>query len=508
MTCDDIMYDEHVTMTAPCPTIRRRFKNAVAHVAAVRGRGHARRGRLAGWPRPHRSLPSVAPSAPAASSTRLTPARILDSRDAVARHRCRRAPSRLAPRRRSSSTSRSSAWAACPAATTATPTASTTTCSPSSRTSRWSQPTQVGYLTMLPEGLVAGRPRRSLNFKPDRPWPTRPILRPGRTARSRSTSSRPAEPAPPHLSIDITGWFSTSAYSERGDRVVTVDPIRVYDQRLTRFDAFDGAAKEPIVDPTVRPSSTTRTTPVVPDDPNIVGVIVNITGVNAFGGASRPTCRWCPRTSTWPTPRRCRRRAASTSRSGQTRANLAIVPVGSDGQIRLFNARAKCARSSTSPATCIEESRRVDPCRSCDPARVAVPGVRHSRGRRSSTNPSARPRPRTSASKPSSTTSGSTAEARRRPSRAVRQPHRRRGCSGSTPWAPVELVPDRLPVADRRRDGATERSPTSTSPRARPCRTWHCSDTARYRGAESIRFFNRAGYVDYLLDVYAVVLAD
>ena len=73
-------------------------------------------------------------------------------------------------------------------------------------------------------------------------------------------------------------------------------------------------------------------------------------------------------------------------------------------------------------------------------------------------------------------------------------------------WAAVGVVPHRLPDAGGRR-GADHRRWSRTSGmvegelRAQP------GDARVRRRTNQVRFYNRAGYLDYLLDVSAVVLA-
>jgi hypothetical protein len=72
---------------------------------------------------------------------------------------------------------------------------------------------------------------------------------------------------------------------------------------------------------------------IIPDDPSVVGAIVNITGVNVWG-ASEPTF-----ISALPSPVASGSPTTSTVNliRGQVRANMAILPVGPDGKIHLFN---------------------------------------------------------------------------------------------------------------------------------------------------------------------------
>lgn len=187
------------------------------------------------------------------------------------------------------------------------------------------QPTGEGYLTMYPSGATPGT-TSVVNFKAFQNVPNTAILRPGRDGAVSLQLVTPFASGSADVVIDISGWFSTSAYGERGARVIAVDPVRVYDSALAEFGGRtlgDGAT----VEIPIRGAAG-----VVPNDADVVGVIVNLTGVNSFPG-SRPT-----HFALVPDPFSA---APSTSNlnlvPGQTRANLAILPVGDDGSVRFFN---------------------------------------------------------------------------------------------------------------------------------------------------------------------------
>ena len=130
-----------------------------------------------------------------------------------------------------------------------------------------------------------------------------------------------------HVAIDIAGWFSTSRYEDNGARLIPISPIRAYDSDLPQFGAATLGARAQIKVP-IRGAADAETpnVPVVPDNSNVVGAVVNVTGVNAFPG-SRATYL-----SALPTPVAAGQRPSTSTVNlipGQVRANLAIVPVGS-----------------------------------------------------------------------------------------------------------------------------------------------------------------------------------
>lgn len=196
------------------------------------------------------------------------------------------------------------------------------------------QPTHVGFLraygTGSPEGTTS-----VVNFFAGSVLPNTAIIRPGDGGKMSMRLVSPTGAGASDIAVDITGWFSTSTHSERGDRVISIDPIRVYDSELALFGGNTLKGRTQIKVPIRGAAEVSKpNTSVIPDDPNVVGVIANITGVNAFPG-SVPTF-----ISALPQPV-----AAGTDPktstvnlvAGQIRPNVAILPVGPDGSINLFN---------------------------------------------------------------------------------------------------------------------------------------------------------------------------
>ena len=140
--------------------------------------------------------------------------------------------------------------------------------------------------------------------------------------------------------IDVFGWFSTSsvgAGAANGARLIPVNPGRIVDTR----DGTNLGAAGPIgpgqsitvpvrgVD-AVRPS----VTDVVPNSPNVVGVVLNIVGITDRPGAASTYLAATP--DEVPAGG-----APSTSNvnlaPGAIKANLVMLPVGGDGQVHIFN---------------------------------------------------------------------------------------------------------------------------------------------------------------------------
>jgi hypothetical protein len=135
-----------------------------------------------------------------------------------------------------------------------------------------------------------------------------------------------------HVLIDVFGWFSTSAHPESGARLVPAGPGRLYDSRPigdplgpreTLRLPIRGADA---VNPTVRD--------IVPDDPNVIGVLVNVTGVNVRPASTTTHVSVVPEL---PAGGGDPRTSNLNLRPGQVKANLVLVPIGADGAIRIVN---------------------------------------------------------------------------------------------------------------------------------------------------------------------------
>jgi hypothetical protein len=141
--------------------------------------------------------------------------------------------------------------------------------------------------------------------------------------------------------IDVFGWFSTSseaAGADNGARLIPVNPGRILDTRdgnnLGGVVAPIGAG-ESITVP-VRGVDSVRPTVVdiVPNDPNVVGVVLNIVGITQRpGGVS---------TYLAATPEAVPAGGAPTTSNvnlppGAIKANLVMLPVGADGNVHIFN---------------------------------------------------------------------------------------------------------------------------------------------------------------------------
>jgi hypothetical protein len=364
-------------------------------------------------------------------------------------------------------------------------------------------PTQSGYLRAFPAGAAEGE-TSVVNFPAGTTVPNTAVIRPGIDGEISIRLVSPLAVGAADVAIDISGWFSTRRHTERGARLIPISPIRVYDSELSLFgSATLGAGSRTEVPILGAADSEAPTVPVIPDDPNIVGAVVNVTGVNNFGG-SRPT--YIAALPEVVPPGAKPSTSTVNLQVGQVKANLAIVPVGADGSIHLFNLNG--------------EIRLV----------VDIMGY-------------------LVAGQPEDTQLGRVvplvAPYRAFDSRLQEHKATPLGPARSEPWSfdsfvhdvtiNGEWVGDQIGLLgnltatnlQRQYPGAPVGSfmtayPTPESGEATPPRISNLNivegDTVpnlallRYGGnpedPHRLHFYNRAGYVDYLLDVYAVVLAD
>lgn len=194
-------------------------------------------------------------------------------------------------------------------------------------------PDRPGYLRAFGSGTPEGD-TSVVNFGANERVPNSAILRPGKDGKISLRMVTPDGPGSAHVAIDVSGWFSSSAYGTRGARTVTIDPARIFDSRDADFGGAPlgslGQKNLPIRG--ARQMETGAV--VVPNDPDVVGVILNVTGINRQSNSTTTFASVIPEPVT-------NRSQVTTSNlnldRGQLRANLAIVPVPSDGTLTLFN---------------------------------------------------------------------------------------------------------------------------------------------------------------------------
>jgi hypothetical protein len=202
----------------------------------------------------------------------------------------------------------------------------------------------TGNLAAYSADLASPPAASNVNFRPGRSVANQALVRPstadcalpveqqvdcGRiTVTLRSGSVGDA-----HVIIDVVGYLTTSSAAERGGRMVSISPIRLRDTRLPQGspDPIEAGTFQTIGVKGATPLSPAGA-PAIPDDPGISAVIVNVTLINTLPGAAGTYLAALPEnpvgepsTSTVNAP------------AGIVRANLAIVPLGADGDIRIYN---------------------------------------------------------------------------------------------------------------------------------------------------------------------------
>lgn len=190
-------------------------------------------------------------------------------------------------------------------------------------------PSTEGFLVAYPKGEA--RPLAStVNYKPGQVVPNMTVLRPGADGQTRiALEGRAAGQA--NVIVDVFGWVSTSQYPTRGARLLSVSPGRIYDSRNTEQGSFRAGESRAVQ---VRGVSNANVT--VPNSNDIIGVVLNVTGINNRPASQSTYISVLPaRPSSPPTTSNLNLAA------GVTRANLVIVPLGSNGEIHLYNAQGQ-----------------------------------------------------------------------------------------------------------------------------------------------------------------------
>jgi len=192
-----------------------------------------------------------------------------------------------------------------------------------------------GFLSMYPTGAAPGE-SSLVNFAPREAVPNLAVLGIGTGGQSTISLVTPQGVGTAHVLIDVFGWISTSQYADTADsgaRFRPIPPSRLLDTR---------SAPVPAGWPTGKPIGTMDqltlqvrgANGVVPDSANVTGVMVNITAANNAPG-NQPTFLAVTPTATPPGVEPAT--SVTNVAPGQVKANMAIVPVGDDGTIRIFN---------------------------------------------------------------------------------------------------------------------------------------------------------------------------
>ncbi|MCX6519215.1 MAG: hypothetical protein NTZ21_00970 [Actinobacteria bacterium] len=190
------------------------------------------------------------------------------------------------------------------------------------------EPTAAGWLNAYGAGASSGL-ASIVNYTTGQTVPNLSIVRPGANGDLTVKLFTQNASATAHVVVDVFGWFSTSSNADRGARLVPITPGRLLD---TREGAGVPLGRAGSVEVQVR-GATLSTGQVLGAGSDIVGVVLNVTGINQQADSTGTFLSVVPTLTAGVPP--------STSNvnlsRGQIKPNMVIVPVGADGKIRLYN---------------------------------------------------------------------------------------------------------------------------------------------------------------------------
>lgn len=198
--------------------------------------------------------------------------------------------------------------------------------------------TDGGFVSLFPRGVNFGGPDGKsptsslVNFDGGNPVPNMAIV--GLDSEGFLTVTAGGGTGRYHLIIDLLGFVSTSQYSTGGARLEVVTPGRVLD---TRQSSPIGARQTRVLP--MRGADTIKDTPsdkivtdIVPKRATVTAALVNLTLINNKSGSSTfltATPEKIPTTGTIP--------SSSNVIGGAIKATVTVVPISADGSIRLYN---------------------------------------------------------------------------------------------------------------------------------------------------------------------------
>lgn len=197
-----------------------------------------------------------------------------------------------------------------------------------------------GYLEAYGKGARPAVRTSIINFSAGDTVPNASIVRPGLDGDL--TIGLFGQSSSANVIVDVFGWFSTSSYvpasgtADPGARLIPTTPSRVLDTRpgplnVNRVSGTPLSAQETMVLPILGVDGINPAiTDVVPNLPNVTGVLLNVVGIT--GSVSTHL-------SVFPDDLGGQAPTTSNLNLGPNaiKANLVFVPVGSDGNVRIFN---------------------------------------------------------------------------------------------------------------------------------------------------------------------------
>lgn len=191
-------------------------------------------------------------------------------------------------------------------------------------------PSRVGHLRAFGTGATENE-TALVNFTPGANVPNSAILRPGDDGKLTFRLVSPTGAGTAHVVVDMFGWFSTSSYDTEGARLYPAGPGRIFDSRVSN----DPLSAEEQVEIQIRGADAIepQIDDIVPNSGDVVGALVNVSAVNREPGSTNTYL------AAVPDPVTGGRSDTATVNvgGGQVRSALAIVPVNDDGSIHVFN---------------------------------------------------------------------------------------------------------------------------------------------------------------------------
>jgi hypothetical protein len=191
-------------------------------------------------------------------------------------------------------------------------------------------PTRQGHLRAFGTGATENE-TALVNFTPGVNVANSAILRPGEDGKLTFRLVTPSGAGSADVVVDMFGWFSTSSYPNEGARLYPAGPGRIYDSRTVN----DPLSAEEQVKIQIRGADAIepRIDDIVPNNPNVVAALVNVSAVNREPGSTNTYLAAVPD----PVTGGRSDTATVNVAGGQVKSALAIVPVASDGSIHVFN---------------------------------------------------------------------------------------------------------------------------------------------------------------------------
>ncbi len=196
-----------------------------------------------------------------------------------------------------------------------------------------------GYLEAYGKGARPAVRTSVINFAAGDTVPNASIVRPGLDGDL--TIGLFGQSGTANVIVDVFGWFSTSNYVpvgvvDPGARLIPISPSRVLDTRAGDFNVNRtpavplGAQETMVLQIRGVDGINPPLTDVVPDLPSVTGVLLNVVGIT---GSNRTHLSIFPNDLGGQAPTTSNLNLAPNA----IKANLVFVPVGTDGNVRIFN---------------------------------------------------------------------------------------------------------------------------------------------------------------------------